>query len=167
MKTKTIIPHIPFYFVRHGETDWNRINGGLCKEDEIPLNQTGLLQATKVCKQLDSLNITKICSSPLKRAKQTAEIIRDYLNEIPLEFYPDLGKISDETIGTIFAEILKPSQTLLIVSHGEVYRILLRILDAQSVHPKAKNCGLYFFNPPSPELNQWTVSELGDEYKNG
>ena len=42
---------------------------------------------------------------------------------------------------------------MLIVSHGEVYRILLRILNAQATDLNAKNGGLYF-------SGHWAVCEL-------
>lgn len=42
--SRVMIPHIPFYFLRHGETDWNlqrKMMGGV----DIPLNATGRAQA--------------------------------------------------------------------------------------------------------------------------
>jgi broad specificity phosphatase PhoE len=61
--------------VRHGETHWNegkRIQG--CDSD-IELNETGLKQARKLAAFLKNESITAILSSPLKRAKSTAEAI--------------------------------------------------------------------------------------------
>lgn len=80
---KTIkIPHVPFYFVRHGQTDWNKA-GKYMGQADIPLNLTGLEQAQTVAKNIAHLEISKIISSPLKRTIQTAEIIAAVMN-IPI-----------------------------------------------------------------------------------
>lgn len=68
------------YIIRHGETDWN--NKGLSQgsRNNIKLNKNGKEQAKKTGKylnkfrQIDS-NFDVILSSPMDRAKQTAEII--------------------------------------------------------------------------------------------
>lgn len=73
-----MIPEIPFYFVRHGQTDSNvegRIQGHL----DVPLNAEGLRQAELVVPQLGEGRIKRIVCSPLARARQTAEIIREGL----------------------------------------------------------------------------------------
>ncbi|GAA0462282.1 phosphatase PhoE [Alkalibacillus silvisoli] len=60
--------------VRHGETDWN-LAGKLQGRTDIPLNQTGIKQAKECSMFLSKSNWDVIITSPLKRAKQTAEII--------------------------------------------------------------------------------------------
>lgn len=60
--------------VRHGLTDWNverRIQG----RTDVPLNQEGIKQAYVAKEKLKEEKIDLMVSSPLKRAKQTAEII--------------------------------------------------------------------------------------------
>lgn len=69
--------------VRHGETDWN-VMGKIQGRTDIPLNAKGILQAKECGEFLKGTNWDVIISSPLKRAKQTAEIINTYLH-IPLE----------------------------------------------------------------------------------
>lgn len=64
------------YLIRHGQTDWNlaqKIQG----QTDIPLNNTGILQAEKMRDKLKNYQFDKCYVSPLKRAKQTAEIITD------------------------------------------------------------------------------------------
>lgn len=63
------------HLVRHGETDWNvekRYQGS----KDIPLNERGRLQAQEVAENLKSLSLAGIYSSTLKRAIETAEIIK-------------------------------------------------------------------------------------------
>ena len=77
------IPHRPFYFIRHGQTDWN-VEGRLQGHTDVPLNTVGLAGAKAACEKLQGLGITRIISSPLKRAQTTAEIICAAL-ELPLD----------------------------------------------------------------------------------
>lgn len=72
-----------FYFLRHGETDWNkehRLQGFV----DVPLNCTGREQARQAVPFLRSQAIDRIFSSPLKRALETACIINEILRK-PLE----------------------------------------------------------------------------------
>jgi alpha-ribazole phosphatase/probable phosphoglycerate mutase len=62
------------YLIRHGQTDWNiegRIQGTL----DIPLNETGRRQAELLAKGMDSRPVSRIFSSTLTRAMETAERI--------------------------------------------------------------------------------------------
>jgi probable phosphoglycerate mutase len=62
------------YLVRHGETDWNqqrRIQG----RTDIPLNAIGREQARLTGMLLARRAIDRVISSPLVRARETAEII--------------------------------------------------------------------------------------------
>ena len=67
------------YFVRHGETDYN-LEGIVQGQLDIPLNKKGIHQANEIKNKLKDLDIDIIFSSPLLRAKQTAEIINENLN---------------------------------------------------------------------------------------
>lgn len=64
----------PFWFLRHGQTDWNRT--GTCQgRRDVPLSTQGEAEAHAAVPQLKDLGINAICSSPLKRARHTADII--------------------------------------------------------------------------------------------
>lgn len=79
---------VPFYFLRHGQTDWNlaqRIRG----RQDIPLNDTGRRQAQEVVPALRHLGIASISCSPLLRARESASIIADMLN-LPITIIDDL-----------------------------------------------------------------------------
>ncbi|BDH62187.1 putative phosphatase PhoE [Lysinibacillus sp. PLM2] len=68
--------------VRHGETDWNTLRKIQGRKD-IPLNQNGSTQAKDCRNYLSAFEWNVIVTSPLRRAKQTAEIINGKLN-LPL-----------------------------------------------------------------------------------
>ncbi|NCN26299.1 histidine phosphatase family protein [bacterium] len=75
------IPTKPFYYVRHGQTDANA-NGLTCGGDwDLPLNELGLSQASKLASKLLSFSpkIEEIRCSPMIRAKQTAETLNSLL----------------------------------------------------------------------------------------
>lgn len=67
------------YFTRHGQTDWN-IERRLQGKSDIPLNATGIAQAKKTKEALQEIRIDKIYTSPLMRAKKTAELINEGRN---------------------------------------------------------------------------------------
>ncbi len=60
--------------VRHGETDYNAKKLWIGATD-IPLNNAGREQARLLAQRMEKEKIDVIFSSPLKRAKETAEII--------------------------------------------------------------------------------------------
>lgn len=64
------------YLIRHGQTDWN-IQGKIQGSHDIPLNETGRKQARMLAEGMDSRPVTKIFSSTLKRAVETAKMIGD------------------------------------------------------------------------------------------
>lgn len=72
---------IMIYFVRHGETDYN-LNSIIQGQLDIPLNSTGIKQAEELAIKLKDYQFDKIISSPLIRARKTAEIINKYHNLI-------------------------------------------------------------------------------------
>lgn len=66
-------------FIRHGQTDWN-LEGRIQGSYDIALNATGIQQAKELSEKLhkETRHISKIYSSPQKRALQTAEVISSY-----------------------------------------------------------------------------------------
>lgn len=63
------------YIVRHGQTDWNK-KTKLQGRSDISLNEEGKKVAAQTGKGLSNIKFDRIISSPLKRAIQTAELIR-------------------------------------------------------------------------------------------
>lgn len=83
------------YLVRHGETDWNRerrIQGS----SDIPLNSTGRAQAKATGELLAKRDWDGIFTSPLSRARETAEIIA---NEIGLPRPLPLPALAERNYG--------------------------------------------------------------------
>lgn len=76
----------PLYFLRHGETDWNRA-GRYQGQTDIPLNDTGRAQARRNGAVLRDLlardgfapEDLAYVTSPLARAAETMEIVREGL----------------------------------------------------------------------------------------
>ncbi len=75
----------PFWYLRHGETDWNA--QGLSQgRTDVALNARGIAQAGTAAGLMaahahDHAPITRIVTSPLIRAARTAEIVADALAE--------------------------------------------------------------------------------------
>lgn len=63
-----------FLFVRHGETEWNRVPRFRGRAD-VPLNATGRAQARRVAARLGTLSLAAIYASPLARTRETAAAI--------------------------------------------------------------------------------------------
>ena len=79
------------YIVRHGETDWNRqkkVQG----HTDIPLNEYGRHLAEETAEGMKDIPIDIGYTSPLKRARETAEIILKGRN-IPLLDEPRIQEI--------------------------------------------------------------------------
>ncbi len=92
MRDIPAIARVPFWYLRHGETDWNR--RGLSQGNvDIPLNELGLQQAREAAERLRGQGISSIVASPLSRARVTAEIVAETLGlDIAIEH--DLREVS-------------------------------------------------------------------------
>lgn len=82
------------YITRHGQTEWNVLNKVQGRVD-ISLNDKGKEQAEITKKELENDEFDLILCSPLKRAKETAEIINRGRN-IPI-IYDD--RIAERDFG--------------------------------------------------------------------
>jgi probable phosphoglycerate mutase len=100
-------------FLRHGQAKNNieRILTG--RTPNIPLTEKGIEQAKKTAKFLEQMNIAAIYSSPIERAKHTAEIVAQHnsldvtIDDRLIEL--DMGKFTGVPYDDIFT------------SHGNVF----------------------------------------------
>ena len=100
-------------FLRHGQAKNNtdRILAG--RTPGVPLTDTGIKQAEQTGKLLEDMNISAIYSSPIQRAKHTAEIVGEH-NSIDVTIDDrlielDMGKFTGVPYDEIFT------------SHGNVF----------------------------------------------
>jgi uncharacterized phosphatase len=83
-------------FIRHGQTDWNAA-GRMQGTSDILLNDTGRQQAREAVDVLGAAGWEVIVSSPLQRARETAQIIADGLGI-------ELGKTYDLLVERSYGE---------------------------------------------------------------
>ncbi len=100
-------------FLRHGQAKNNteRVLAG--RTPGVPLTEKGIDQAEKAAKFLEDMNISAIYSSPIQRAKNTAEIVGQH-NSIDVTIDDrlielDMGKFTGMPYDEIFS------------SHGNVF----------------------------------------------
>ena len=100
-------------FLRHGQAKNNteRVLAG--RTPGVPLTEKGIDQAEKAAKFLEDMNISAIYSSPIERAKNTAEIVAEHtsvdvrIDDRLIEL--DMGKFTGMPYDEIFS------------SHGNVF----------------------------------------------
>jgi probable phosphoglycerate mutase len=90
--------------IRHGSTAWNK-EGRAQGSTDIPLDEEGLLQAARLGERMQSEPWDIIITSPLGRARQTAEHIAAKIGSIPLLLEDQLREAGGGLIeGTTVAE---------------------------------------------------------------
>ncbi len=184
-----MLPQVPFYFLRHGETDWNR-ERRLQGHIDIPLNANGETQAESGRAIAASFGFKSIAVSPLSRARRTAEIVNDGLG-LPITEFADLrefscGPYEGSTDGSwlddwradravagpegfeafrarVLAgmrEALRLDRPVLVVAHGGVFWALQRLLGfAEVTH--LPNAVIVRFEPPVDSSGRWRIVRGG------
>ncbi|CAN5218325.1 histidine phosphatase family protein [soil metagenome] len=80
-----------YSFIRHGQTDWNS-QGRVQGVSDVPLNEVGRGQARDAAVALSTASWDSVVSSPLGRARETAQIIADRLG---LELGPAMDEFAE------------------------------------------------------------------------
>jgi probable phosphoglycerate mutase len=84
MRTTVSAVATSIVLVRHGETDWNRENRFQGHADP-PLNETGRAQARALAANLGDVAFAAAYTSPLRRARETAEVLGATLGLTPVD----------------------------------------------------------------------------------
>ena len=178
-----MIPQREFYFIRHGQTDQNILEGtekGDYSEDS-PLNEIGKNQAKSIIPIISSLPIQTICSSSLKRALETKEILSvnlkathheiEDLTECSSEIWEELlrlkkpnlfpkdsaGKKFTNRVQKGIQKVLSLPGPSLIVAHGGVHFALCALLEIENHEWAINNCILVHF---FVENGKWIAKKL-------
>ncbi len=173
-----------FYFVRHGQTDHN-ISEKADKGDhseEIPLNETGRLQAQTIEPLIASLQVNAVVSSPMIRVQETKEIITprlkvphyemNALGECTAQVWKEMrglkmgSPIPEEGDLFLFLErvrkglnaALSLSETPLIVAHGGIHWATCFLMQIEEHDWSIHNCGVVHFFVK--EKGKWGAKRL-------
>ena len=172
-----------FWFLRHGETDWNARNLSQGNVD-IPLNPIGVAQASRAALALRDRGLRSVISSTLSRARDTAEAVAgplglsvtldDGLREVAFgvqEGQPMAEWFEDWIDGTFtpegaesFADLrvravaavnraLSKQAPVLVVAHGALFRAI-RAEMGLSPEVRTPNATPYLCEPGDP----WTLT---------
>ena len=173
-----------FYFVRHGQTDHNILEGK-DKGDhphDISLNATGKAQAALIEPIVESLPVQTICVSPTQRTKETRAIAAsrlaiphfeiDDLGECTMLIWKELVKLGmysplpkegpawhfiDRVRRGINHALSLPGPPL-IVAHGGVHWATCCLLGIKAHSWSIENCGIVHFS--YTEKEQWSAKRL-------
>lgn len=95
-------------FLRHGQAQNNTARVLAGRAPGISLTEKGIQQAHDIGRFLKSLNITHIYTSPIERARHTAEIVGNHLNLSAVEderlLELEMGKFSGMAYDELFAK---------------------------------------------------------------
>jgi phosphohistidine phosphatase len=127
------------YFLRHGEADWPNWNK---PDDERPLTERGKKEMKKIAAFLERLDLSfdHIITSPIPRARQTAEAVANRF-EVELE--------EDELLEPGFGsselkQLIKkyPGENIMVVGHEPDFTETISALSGASL--KLSKAGLAF-----------------------
>ena len=172
-----------FYFLRHGETEANRLKT-IAGSLDVALNDVGLAQARAAVERVRPLGVTHLASSNLRRARETATTIARAL-ALPHVVVPELaernwGELEGrsqvlrargappppgaETAEQFIARtraalaLIRAAGVPLVVAHSGTHRVLCRLLGlAESAEPIA-NCCPVRFTPPARAGEGWSMT---------
>jgi probable phosphoglycerate mutase len=186
MSTVSLVPKA-FWFLRHGETDWNAQNLSQGNID-VPLNDTGIAQAKSAAILLRGKGIKAIVSSPLSRARVTADYAAAEIG-LPVEIDTELHECAygvmeakpmtewfsdwvegqatpegaesfvDLTIRAVTAvnRCLLRPAPVLVVAHGAVFRALRGVMGHEP-NVRTRNAVPVWCEPPAAPNAPWAIT---------
>ena len=183
------ITETTFYYVRHGETDWNR-ERRFQGQTDIPVNVAGMEQAKAASDRISSVNIKFIYSSPLRRALETAKefqaVLKCDLEVIDNLAEANLGVCEGAITGPWYQEwktgactpegaepyadfiqralsginqALAHDGPVLIVSHGVVYRAIRQYARLKPSN-RLLHCVVVRHDPPALTGEHWQTFQI-------
>lgn len=99
---------IRIYLIRHGETAWNKESRIQGRED-VPLCAEGLRQAERVAASFEGVPLAAVLTSPLSRARTTAERIAGVANA-PVIVEQDLTERDFGSVSGKVVDIFNPER---------------------------------------------------------
>jgi probable phosphoglycerate mutase len=96
--------------IRHGETLWNRLKRFQGGRSDVPLSAVGRLQAQLIANALLREPIEAVFSSPLVRARETAEAVAQ-VHRLHVQILPELNELD-------FGEYEGEYEASLLEEHG-------------------------------------------------
>ena len=171
----------PFYYLRHGETDTNRL-GLITGATDIELNARGREQALAATTMIMALAVDAIYSSPLKRARETADRVAAALG-LPVTVIAGIAERSfgelegkprallarnatppgGESLAAFTERVLAGFSSIpggerpLVVAHSGVFRVLCRALGIIAPAAPIDNALPLRFVPPATPGAQWVM----------
>ena len=170
-----------FYFLRHGETESNRLLT-IAGSTDVELNDAGRAQALAAVELVRPLGVTHVISSAQRRARDTATIIAGGL-ALPHTVVPGLaernwGELEGKPRALRVRGVTPPGAesaeqhisrtraalaginargTPLIVAHSGTFRVLCHLLALNAPVDPIVNCRPARFLPPEGASASWMI----------
>jgi probable phosphoglycerate mutase len=172
----------PFYFLRHGESESNRLKI-VAGSIDVELTEAGRAQAREAIEVLRPLGVSHVTSSNLRRARETAAIVSRAL-ALPHVVLPDLAErnwgelegkplasrvrgapppAGAETAEEFVARVrgalaqIRAGGVPLVIAHSGTHRVLCRLLGLPETVDAIANCRPVRFSPPSRPGDAWSL----------
>jgi len=163
-----------FYFVRHGQTDYN-VSPTKVDHTDVSLNAVGWSQAHALEPLIRTLPIRSVCHSPLKRVLETKDVIASQhsaMHHVIEELTECSGQIWDDMTSGINGEhvscfiqravkginrALEKPGPILIVAHGGIHWAFCSAMKIPNHTWLIGNCELVHF---SHHEGQWKARPL-------
>ena len=173
-----------FFFLRHGETEPNRL-GLATGITDVELNVAGRLQAEAAAQVLGGRDIDSIFSSPLKRARDTAACVAQVLG-LPVTIIDEIGERNwgefegrpkelrvwdakprgGEGLDEFTERTLRGLARIpgggrpLVVAHSGTFRVLCAWLGLPHRGPQVGNAHPLRLLPPAAAKGKWIMEPL-------